>query len=129
MGLTSWKYEKIDGKVLKSDMTVAKNYLNEKELGDLNHFVSQYLDYAEGLARRKIGLTMKDWVDKLDAFLKFRVIQDKEYQSDFDRFSQTIDEIKTTGKLPSPKISLGFSVKEFQEKQKLSDFNQNLNKE
>lgn len=112
MGLTTWKNSP-KGKVLKSDISVAKNYLNEKEIAELNRVVTMYLDYAENQAARQIPMKMKDWVDRLDAFLqfndysvltnagtisaeiarklandqyeKFRVRQDSEYESDFDR--------------------------------------------
>ncbi len=112
MGLKTWK-KAPKGKVLKSDVSVAKNYLKEKELSGLNRIVSMYLDYAENQAERQITMTMQDWVEKLDAFLnfndyeilknagkvsakiakklaedeyeKFRPIQDKAFESDFDR--------------------------------------------
>lgn len=112
MGLKTWK-KAPKGKVLKSDVSVAKNYLKEEELSGLNRIVSMYLDYAENQAERQIPMTMKDWVRKLDAFLdfndyeilkdagkisakvakklaegeyeKFRPIQDKKFESDFDR--------------------------------------------
>ncbi len=112
MGLTSWKNAP-DGKIVKADVSVAKNYLSHTELTELNEIVTMYLDYAIRQARRRIPMTMSDWASKLDAFLKFndaeilhdkgkvtaeiakafaesefekyRVIQDKLYQSDFDR--------------------------------------------
>lgn len=112
MGLTSWKKSPA-GKILKSDTQVAKNYLNETELNALNRIVVMYLDYAEDRAARMITMTMKDWLEKLDAFLKFndyevlkdagkvshdvaialaksefdkfRMIQDKNFESDFDK--------------------------------------------
>lgn len=112
MGLTTWKNSP-RGKVLKSDVSVAKNYLNTKEIEELNRIVTMYLDYAENQAARQIPMSMKDWVEKLDAFLqfndysilknagtisaeiakklaseefeKFRVIQDENYESDFDK--------------------------------------------
>jgi len=112
MGLSSWK-KSPKGKILKSDIIIAKNYLNEKEIKELNRVVSMYLDYAENQAERQIPMKMKDWVDKLDSFLqfndysvlknagaisaniakklaeheydKFRIEQDKKYESDFDR--------------------------------------------
>ncbi len=112
MGLTTWKNSP-KGKVLKSDVSVAKNYLNKKEIDELNRIVTMYLDYAENQAARQIPMTMKEWVEKLDAFLqfndysvlknagsisadiakklatvefeKFRVIQDEDYESDFDK--------------------------------------------
>ena len=112
MGLTSW-HNAPDGKIVKSDVSVAKNYLSVDEIQDLNEIVTMYLDYATRQARRHIPMTMADWASKLDAFLKFndaevlqdkgkvtaaiakafaesefeqyRVIQDRLYQSDFDR--------------------------------------------
>lgn len=113
MGLTSWKNEKRGGKIMKSDVGIAKNYLNEKELSELNRVVTMYLDFAENMARRQLSMRMADWVNRLDAFLsfnqyevlqdsgrvsaieaklkaetefdQFRVIQDQRYESDFDR--------------------------------------------
>ena len=67
MGLTSWK----GVKVRKTDVTVAKNYLNQREIEELNRVVTMYLDYAEDQARRRRVLYMRDWREKLDAFLKF----------------------------------------------------------
>ena len=67
MGLTSWK----GAKVRKGDVTVAKNYLNEEEIRNLNRIITMYLDYAEIQAERKQPIYMKDWVQKLDAFLQF----------------------------------------------------------
>ncbi len=67
MGLTSWKGEK----VRKNDVTIAKNYLNEEELTNLNRIVTMYLDYAEDQARRHRQIFMRNWREKLDAFLKF----------------------------------------------------------
>lgn len=112
MGLTTWKNSP-KGKVLKSDVSVAKNYLNQKEIDELNRIVTMYLDYAENQAARQIPMKMKDWIGKLDGFLqfndysvlknagsisadiakklasnefeKFRVKQDSEFESDFDR--------------------------------------------
>ncbi len=112
MGLTSWKNSP-KGKILKSDITVAKNYLNEDEIDELNRIVTMYLDFAELQAKRGVLMKMQDWVIKLDAFLtfnsyellqdlgkvskkvadtlaaseydKFRVKQDREYLSDFDQ--------------------------------------------
>lgn len=118
MGLTSWR-KGPDGKILQSDVIIAKNYLNKGELDYLNRIVSMYLDYAEMQAIKKQPMYMKDWVKKLDAFLKFneveiltnagkvthevaeslaivefkkyKIIQDKNYVSDFDK---EIEEIK-----------------------------------
>lgn len=112
MGLTTWK-KAPNGKILKSDVSIAKNYLNEKEIKALNRIVTMYLDYAEDQAEKGIPMTMKDWSEKLNAFLKFndkevlenlgkitteiakafaesefekyRPIQDRIYESDFDR--------------------------------------------
>ena len=67
MGLTTWK----GGKVRKGDITVAKNYLSENELKSLNRIVTMYLDYAEDQAERQCPMFMKDWIDKLNAFLQF----------------------------------------------------------
>ena len=112
MGLTSWKAAP-EGKIMKSDVTVAKNYLSEDELHSLERIVSAYLDLAEDRARRHIPMTMEDWAKRLDIFLmaddrailtdagsitaeiarfhaetefeKYRIIQDRLYESDFDR--------------------------------------------
>ena len=112
MGLTSWKNAP-DGKIVKADVSIAKNYLSMGEMQELNEIVTMYLDYATRQARRHIPMTMADWASKLDAFLQFndaeilrdkgrvtaaiakafaesefeqyRVIQDRLYQSDFDR--------------------------------------------
>ena len=112
MGLTSWKNAP-SGKIVKADVSVAKNYLLVDEIKELNEIVTMYLDYATRQARRHIPMTMADWASKLDAFLKFndadilqnkgtvtaeiarqfaesefekyRIIQDQLYQSDFDR--------------------------------------------
>jgi len=112
MGLTVWKNSP-KGSIRESDVVIAKNYLNEKELDHLNRIVTMYLDFAEMQAKRGIIMYMKDWVSKLDAFLKFnerqilcdagkishevsealaleeyvkyRKEQDKNYISDFDR--------------------------------------------
>ncbi len=117
MGLTTWKNAP-KGKILKSDIRVAKNYLTEKELSELNRIVSMYLDYAENQAKKQIPMKMADWADKLDAFLqfnaynilqdagrisaevaekqaegeyeKFRVEQDRLFESDFDREVQRL---------------------------------------
>lgn len=112
MGLTTWKNAP-DGKIIKTDVVVAKNYLNENELKSLDRFVSMYLDYAEDQAERNIPMTMEDWAGKLNAFLqfnereildnpgkvtqeiakafaesefeKYRVVQDRLFESDFDK--------------------------------------------
>jgi hypothetical protein len=71
MGLTSWKNAKEGGKILKTDVSVAKNYLKEAEIKQLNRLVELFLNYAELQAERKIALKMVDWVARLDSFLKF----------------------------------------------------------
>ena len=70
MGLTTWKNAP-QGKILKTDVSVAKNYLNEKEIRDLNRIVTMYLDFAELQAERQVPMKMTDWVARLDAFLQF----------------------------------------------------------
>ena len=113
MGLTSWENYP-DGKIQKYDVSIAKNYLAEDELQGLRRIVTMYLDYAEHQASRHIPMTMEDWADRLNRFLefneheiltdsgrvtheiakafaesefeKYRVIQDRLYESDFDRF-------------------------------------------
>lgn len=112
MGLTSWRNAP-DGKIVKSDVSIAKNYLSVDEMQELNEIVTMYLDYATRQARRHIPMTMADWASKLDAFLQFndadilrdkgkvtaaiakafaesefeqyRILQDRLYQSDFDK--------------------------------------------
>ncbi len=70
MGLQTWKAAP-KGKIIKTDVSVAKNYLNEEELKALERIVSMYLDYAENQASRQIPMKMEDWISKLDAFLGF----------------------------------------------------------
>ena len=82
MGLTNWKNSP-DGPIYKYDVVVAKNYLNEKELKDLNRIVTMYLDYAEMQAENHNAMTMKDWTQKLNAFLKFN---GREILHDAERF-------------------------------------------
>ena len=65
MGLTNWRGDRIR----KTDVSIAKNYLNEDELTELNNLVEQYLIFAQGQARRRIPMYMKDWIDKLNGFL------------------------------------------------------------
>ncbi|MDP2175373.1 MAG: virulence RhuM family protein [Bacteroidota bacterium] len=123
MGLKTWKNAP-QGIIRKSDIGIAKNYLNETELNGLNRIVSMYLDFAENQAMKGVVMYMKDWTEKLDAFLqfndvavlkhlgkvshdvalalaeseyeKYRVLQDKEYKSDFD----LIVNIKTSKNTP-----------------------------
>jgi hypothetical protein len=115
MGLTSWK-DAPQGKVQKFDVSVAKNYLSENELGQLERIVTAYLELAESMALRKIPMTMADWEERLNRFIeltdlevlqdagcvtaelakefaetefeKYRVVQDRLFSSDFDRFLQ-----------------------------------------
>lgn len=119
MGLTTWK-DGPDGKIIKSDVIVAKNYLSEQELSQLNRMVTSYLDFAENMAERKIPLTMQDWEKRLNSFIemfeygllqdagkvtaeiaklhaetefeKYRVIQDKLFLSDYDKFLLELEE-------------------------------------
>ncbi len=79
MGLTTWK-QAPDGKILKSDVLIAKNYLNEKHISELNRIVSAYLDLAENRAERKIATTMQDWAKFLTQFLElseYPILKDK----------------------------------------------------
>ena len=120
MGLTSWESAP-GGKIVKADVSVAKNYLSETELSYLERIVSLYLDYAELQAQRRIPMSMADWAARLDGFLefngneiltgpgkisaeqaklyaeseyeKYRVIQDRLFESDFDRFLQLEGEL------------------------------------
>ena len=121
MGLTTWSNAP-HGKIIKKDTSVAKNYLNEKELSELNTLVSMYLDYAELQAKRHNLMYMEDWANKLDSFLKFneygiligkgkismdsakkiagdeydlyQPIQDKLFKSDFDNFLEEVIDIQ-----------------------------------
>lgn len=70
MGLTTWRNAP-EGKIVKADVSVAKNYLSVDEMQELNGIVTMYLDYATRQARRHIPMTMADWASKLDAFLQF----------------------------------------------------------
>lgn len=125
MGLQTWKNAP-HGKVLRTDVTVAKNYLIEKEIKALERIVSMYLDYAELQATRQLPMKMKDWVEKLDAFLKFneyevltdagrvshqvaaklaakeyekfRVPQDHEYIGDFEKEIERLSSKQRRGK-------------------------------
>lgn len=118
MGLTTWKNSP-HGKILKSDVSIAKNYLIEQEIKELERIVTMYLDYAENQAARQIPMRMADWVARLDAFLKFneydvltnagsvsvevakqlaeeqyatfRVQQDRSFESDFEREIKRIE--------------------------------------
>lgn len=114
MGLTSWRNSP-NGKIMKSDVSIAKNYLNKDEIEDLGRIVSAFLDLAEGAAKRHIPMTMEDWAKRIDKYLladdrnllkdagkismeiakdyaesefeKYRIIQDKLFESDFDKLT------------------------------------------
>ena len=113
MGLTTWENAP-NGKIVKTDVSVAKNYLREKELEEMGRIVNASLDMAESMAMRHIPMTMEDWAKRIDKFInlfespilqdsgkfsaeyakefaesefeKYRIIQDCLFQSDFDRF-------------------------------------------
>ena len=117
MGLTTWENAP-DGKIVKPDVSVAKNYLNELELEDMGRLVNAVLDMAERMAKRHIPMTMEDWSKRMDIILeasgdavlddagqisaeyaknfaesefeKYRIIQDRLFESDFDRFNQNM---------------------------------------
>jgi hypothetical protein len=119
MGLTTWETAP-DGKIIKTDVSIAKNYLNEQEMRYLERIVSLYLDFAELQAERKIPMSMEDWAKRLDGFLefngneiligagrisheeaklhaetefeKYRIVQDRLFTSDFDRFISVVGE-------------------------------------
>ena len=120
MGLTTWENEP-DGKIQKTDVVVAKNYLSEAEVTRLNRMVNAYIDYAEEMAEKHIPLTMEDWVRELDRFIvfwsrgvpekcveevtaalakahaeaefeKYRVVQDRLFMSDYDRYLLALEE-------------------------------------
>ncbi|WP_395075817.1 virulence RhuM family protein [Flavobacterium sp.] len=156
MGLTTWKNAKIGGKILRTDVGVAKNYLKEDEISELNRIVTMYLDYAENQAKKGKIMSMKEWVGKLDVFLtfndydllkdsgkirsdvakkfadkefdKFRIVQDIEFKSDYDKFDNVIEKIKNTGELPKENESININSLSIKSISKLSDFNQKLNK-
>ena len=114
MGLTTWENAP-NGKIVKSDVSIAKNYLRENELEEMGRIVNASLDMAENMAKRRIPMTMEDWAKRIDKFIdvaelpilqdngsvsaefakefaetefeKYRIIQDRLFQSDFDRFS------------------------------------------
>ena len=118
MGLTTWQ-DAPNGKIKKSDVSIAKNYLSEFELSQLNRMVTAYLDFAENMALRKIPLTMSDWEKRLNSFIemfeygllqdagkvsaeiaklhaetefeKYRVIQDRLYKSDYDLYLEELE--------------------------------------
>ena len=117
MGLTTWENAP-HGKIVKTDVSIAKNYLKEVELEDMGHILSAVLDFAESRAKRRIPMTMEDWAKRIDAYLnsderpllesagtvsaeqakayaetefeKYRIIQDRLFRSDFDNFSDLL---------------------------------------
>lgn len=119
MGLTTWGNAP-DGKIIRADVTIAKNYLSEREMSYLERIVTLYLDYAELQAERHIPMSMEDWARRLDGFLefngnelltgagkisaeqaklhaetefeKYRIIQDKLFMSDFDHYMLELSE-------------------------------------
>jgi hypothetical protein len=84
MGLTTWKNAP-QGKILKTDVTIAKNYLSKDELDALNRIVTMYLDYAENQAQRQMSMTMTEWAGKLDGFLAFNEYFDEEVKKLTDK--------------------------------------------
>lgn len=86
MGLTTWK-QSPSGKIMKSDISIAKNYLSEEEIKSLDRVVTMYLDFAELQAERQVPMKMKNWVEKLDAFLQFN---DYEVLKDAGKVSATV---------------------------------------
>ena len=119
MGLTTWEATP-DGKIVKADVSIAKNYLNDKEMSYMERIVSLYLDYAELQAERQIPMSMEDWAKRLDGFLefngneiltdagkisaehaklhaetefeKYRIVQDRMFMSDYDKFLLELEE-------------------------------------
>ncbi len=134
MGLTTWKHAPA-GRIVKSDVTVAKNYLAEPEIKALERIVTMYLDYAENQAARRIPMRMEDWAAKLDAFLrfneydllanagavshevgkalaeteyeKFRVEQDRDLVSDFEKEVKRLEESKPEKPKPAKRSRKG----------------------
>ncbi len=125
MGLTSWD-KAPDGKVLKKDVSIAKNYLKKDELDSLGRIVNAYLELAEERAIRKIPMTMEDWSKRLDQFIeftdrniltdsgkitaklaqsyaesefeKYRIVQDQLFESDFDKIIKQVESQKNKNK-------------------------------
>lgn len=150
MGLSTWDSQKTGGKITKKDIGIAKNYLLEDELDKLNRLVNMFLDHAEDIAKRHTKMSMQDWVNKLDNFIKFneyeilrdygkvtkeladkwvvsqyerfKPIQDENYKSDFEK---AIETIKSTGALPKAEHErLKSNIKGFDSKlKKALDYN------
>ena len=119
MGLTTWKNAP-HGKIIKPDVSIAKNYLSEKEIKALDRITTMYLDYAEDQAEQNIPMTMEDWSKKLNVFLqfnnrelldnpgkvaqeiakafaesefgKYRIVQDRLFESDFDKMIKKLED-------------------------------------
>lgn len=132
MGLTSWQNSP-SGKILKSDISIAKNYLNQDEMESLGRIVNAYLEVAEDMAKRKKPMTMNDWASRLDKFLdatdrgilkdagkvtaqfakdfaeaefeKYRIVQDRLFESDFDKL------VTSSSKIKAPEIEVKASKK------------------
>jgi len=128
MGLTIWQ-DAPDGKIKITDVSIAKNYLSEFELGQLNRMVTSYLDFAENMTLRKIPLTMQDWETRLNSFIemfeygllkdagkvsaeiaklhaesefeKYRIIQDRLFESDYDRYVHELEQLQQQEKAKS----------------------------
>jgi hypothetical protein len=144
MGLSTWSNQGRGGKITQRDVTIAKNYLKEEEISNLNRLVSMYLDFAENLAKKGKKMSMADWHSKLNEFLefneyqvlrnfgkikkdladslaieeykRFKPIQDNAYRSDFDK---AVEQIMATGKLPKAEMKrLKENISDFDEKLK-----------
>jgi hypothetical protein len=143
MGLNTWSNQGKGGRITQKDVTIAKNYLQEEEISELNRLVNMFLDFAENLAKKGKKMSMTDWHNRLDKFLEFhdhpvlqnygrikkdladrsaiaeykqfRPVQDKAYVSDFDK---AVEQIMTTGKLPKAERE--------QLKENISDFDEKL---
>jgi hypothetical protein len=128
MGLTTWQ-DAPDGKIKITDVSIAKNYLSEFELEQLNRMVSSYLDFAENMTQRKIPLTMQDWEIRLNSFIKmfeygllkdagkvsaeiaklhaesefekYRIVQDNLFESDYDKYIRELEQLQQRGKYKS----------------------------
>ncbi len=150
MNLKTWKGQGKGQKIIKSDVIIAKNYLNENEIKELNRLVNMFLDHAETLARKHIKMSMQDWIDKLDNFLqfneyevlsdygsikksvadklaieeyeKFSPIQDELFKSDFDKLVEMAHHDR---KIPTEIIEV--IPDKVHEGEYLSNFNKSLN--
>ena len=116
MGLTSWRRSP-QGKIMPSDIVIAKNYLDKKELEHLNRVGNMYLDYAEMQAARGKAMTMKDWIEKLNAFLKF---SEYEILTNSGRISHEVAETLAFGEYEK--------YKRIQDRNYISDFDQEVKK-